>query len=59
MITREDYLRVLVALKDAIEHYEGTLEYKLPFLVDKHGDRDEVARLQRVFDEAPLWHSGQ
>ncbi len=59
MITREDYLRVLVALKDAIESYEHALEAIDPAIVQKHGDRDVIARLQRVFDEAPLWHSGQ
>ena len=37
-----------VALREALSEWEDALQYKLDFLVEKHGDRESLARLRAI-----------
>ena len=43
-------VKLEAALKDAIDGYAEAICYKGDYLVEKHGDREEIARLLNIIE---------
>lgn len=49
---RADKNLLLQLLEEALEGYEDCISYKSEYLVEKHGDKEEIARIRKAMGES-------